>query len=333
MKTNMGIAGLCALLMCGCSQSASTDQQGPAGEEPVQIVLKGGIAGSATPEKSMSQPSSRAVIDNNYASPLAVAFARLDQEEGGTWPDYNTVSASLAATLQNGVDNRAIEFSVPQYYLSRNTNNNTRLVGWYPQGELNSGTVTFTIDGVTDIMLTEQLEGNKTDGNRFGEDSKIFTFNHQLTRINVKAYAVDAAAATVWGTISSDGIVLKNQSTSCSVALPATVSFGDEAADLTLPAKEVADDQPISYPLTLPVGKESAAACGYAMIRPVQGSTSILLTVTTEKGGTYEVTVPFANGCVAGSAYDLFLKFTATGIEPAATISAWQDGDDVEVIL
>lgn len=329
MKTYMGVAGLCALLMCGCSQSASTEMSEPSANEPVQIVLKGGIATSAV----QSQPASRAVIDNNYASPLTVAFARLDQETGGTWPDYSTLSSSLEATMQKNVDDWTIAFTNPQYYLSRNTNNNTRLVGWYPTGSLSSGTVSFTINGWTDIMLTQELEGNKTDGNRFGEDGKSFTFNHLLTRINVKAYAADAAAAMAWGTITANSIVLKNQSTSCTVELPSTVAFGNENTDLTLPLKQVADDATITYPITLPEGQESAAECGYAMIRPMEGSSSLTLTVTTSKGGTYEITAPFTSGCEAGSAYDLYLKFTATGIEPTATISAWTDGDDVEVVL
>lgn len=303
----------------------------------MQIVLSGGIAGSVTPDGVSSAaslpPEGKAVIGSDYANSLPVAFARLDQGTDGTWPGYSSVTAPLEATLAAGGGNRAITFTVPQYYLSRNTNNDTRLVGWYPQGTWNGGSISFTIDGETDIMLTGELTGNKSTGSRFGGTGKAFTFNHKLTRLNIKAYAADDAAAAVWGQITANGIVLKGQATTCAVALPATVSFGTESANLTLPAKAVADDAAITYPLSLLAGTDNAAECGYAMIRPVDAGSSVTLAVTTSAGGTYEVPVSLADGFKEGYAYDVTLKFTATGIEPTATIGAWEDGGDVEVIL
>lgn len=338
-KTNIWLAGFCALLLlCGCSKSHPAADPGPSsGDGSVQIVLSGGIAGSVTPGGVSSAvslpPVSKAVIGSDYAGTLAVAFARLDQGEDGTWPEYSSVTAPLEATLAAGSGERAITFDTPQYYLSRGTNNDTRLVGWYPRGTWSAGSVSFTIDGETDIMLTGELTGNKSTGSRFGETGKVFTFAHKLTRLNVTAYAADDAAAAVWREIAENGIVLKGQTTTCAVALPATVTFGTESADLTLPAKAVADDAAIAYPLSLPVGADNAAECGYAMIRPVDAGSAVTLAVTTSAGGTYEVPVTLGGGFKEGYAYDVSLKFTATGIEPTATIGAWEEGGDVEVIL
>lgn len=336
-KTNIWFAGLCALAMCGCSKSHSGGDPEPFVGERVQIALSGGIARSVTPDGVSSSaslpPTSKAVIGSDYAGTLAVAFARLDQGEDGTWPEYSSVTAPLEATLAAGSGERAIAFTVPQYYLSRGTNNDTRLVGWYPRGTWSAGSVSFTIDGQTDIMLTGELTGNKSTGSRFGETGKVFTFAHKLTRLNIKAYAADDASAAIWGQITANGIVLKEQTTTCAVALPATVTFGSGSADLTLPAKAVADDAAITYPPTLPSGADNAIECGYAMIRPVNAGSSVTLAVTTSAGGTYEVPVTLTEGFKEGYAYDVSLKFTATGIEPTATIGAWEDGGDVEVIL
>lgn len=335
LKTDVWLAGLCVLSLCGCSKSDAPAGSGPV--ERVQIALNGGIARSVTPAgaslAASLPPGSKAVIGSDYAGTLAVAFARLDQGMDGTWPAYSAAAAPLNATLAAGSGSRAIAFSTAQYYLSRNTNNNTKLVGWYPQGTWSAGSVSFTIDGETDIMLTQELTGNKTDGSRFGQTDKVFTFAHKLTRLNVKAYAADDAAAAAWGQIETGGIVLKKQTQACAVALPATVSFGSGSADLTLLAKTAADDTPITYPLSLPAGAENAAECGYAMIRPVDAGSSVTLAVTTSAGGTYEVPVTLAEGFKEGYAYDVTLKFTATRIEPTATIGAWEDGGDVEVIL
>lgn len=338
IKTNIWLAGLCVLSLCGCSKSEPAVGPGPSdGEQPVRIVLSGGVARSVGPE-SVSFPAllpreSKAVIGSDYAGTMAVAFARLDQAEDGTWPAYNSVAAPLEATLAAGGGNRAITFTVPQYYLTRNTNNDTRLVGWFPEGTFNAGSVAFGIDGQTDIMLTEELSGNKAADNRFGVAGRVFTFAHKLTRLNIAAYAVDDAAAALWAGIAENGIVLKGQATTCTVALPATVTFGSEDADLALPARKVADDAAIAYPLVLPSGTDNAVECGYAMIRPVAAASSVTLAVTTSAGDTYEVSVSHAEGFKAGYAYNVTLKFTATGIEPSATIGAWEDGGDVEVIL
>lgn len=163
----------------------------------------------------------------------------------------------------------SIVFDVPQYYLVRETDNGTKLVGWYPQAEAAGGVVAWTIDGVSDVMLTDELEGNKNADARFGTAGKIFEFAHCLTQLKVWAYAVDEAAKNVWGMIPEGGIVLKSQFPTCKVELPATVTFEGIPADLALPAKKAADDGAIGYPLALPVAasfdEADAAACGYAL--------------------------------------------------------------------
>ncbi|WP_302395015.1 hypothetical protein [Alistipes ihumii] len=341
------IWGLLAVaLLGGCSKDESLKSEpGPVpGPDRIEIRLSGGIALSDAGSKALaSLPATRAVVDANHEADLRVSFARIDQNGAdGGWPSYTTASV-LGATCKGnaaGVTGAtSIVFDVPQYYLVRETNNGTKLVGWYPQAEAAGGVVAWTIDGVSDVMLTDELEGNKNADARFGTAGKIFEFAHCLTQLKVWAYAVDEAAKNVWGTIPEGGIVLKSQFPTCKVELPATVTFEGIPADLALPAKKAADDGAIGYPLALPVAasfdEADAAACGYALVAPIAVGGTLTLSVATSEGGTRDVplTLPAA-GFGAGKAYDVVLKFTSTQITPQATISPWEEaGDRIEVIL
>ena len=106
------------------------------------------------------------------------------------WPPANTGEVSSEA---------AISFATSQYYLSRETNNHTKLVGWYPRAVPAAGVVTLNIDGGTDIMLTQELEGCKVAESRFGTAGKVFHVRTPAYAIQVQAYAADAAAPAVWG--------------------------------------------------------------------------------------------------------------------------------------
>lgn len=193
--------------------------------------------------------------------------------------------------------------------------------------------MTLNIDGGTDIMLTQELEGCKVAESRFGTAGKVFTFAHQLTQFRFKAYAADAAAPAVWGKITD--IALKDRQTECKITLPDVVEFEGAAADLSLSKNRLADDADIAYPLAFTEGSDTAAECGYAMVAPVEAGASLSLAVVTEQGGTCEVALPVPDaGFEKGKAYDVVLKFTTTAVEPVATIGAWVDASDrVEITL
>lgn len=319
-------------LAAGCTKEGTAAPEPDRQTDPVEIVPGGGIAPSVVSEQHLAGVPSdtRAVINAEHAE-LQVSFARLDQQEGdGSYAAYTTLStalpASMAATTGDPSTPALITFDTPQYYLSRETNNNTKLLGWYPQADPAAGVVTLTIDGENDIMLSQELEGNKESATRFGAAGKIFQFDHCLTQLKFKAYAADDAAPTVWGNITA--IKIKDQANSCKITLPASVAF-EGTADLSLPAKNWDGDAPISYPLAFSkVEASAAAACGYAMIQPVDAGGSLAIVVTTQQGGDYQtdVTVPAA-GFEKGKAYEIVLKFTSTTIEPTATVTDWVDAD------
>ena len=137
------IWGLLAVaLLGGCSKDESLKSEpGPVpGPDRIEIRLSGGIALSDAGSKALaSLPATRAVVDANHEADLRVSFARIDQNGAdGGWPSYTTASVLGASCKGNaaGVTGAtSIVFDVPQYYLVRETNNGTKLVGWYPQAE------------------------------------------------------------------------------------------------------------------------------------------------------------------------------------------------------
>lgn len=373
--------GLSAVVLAGCSKAGLDAPVSPVVEgDEITLGAEFAVPTVASAANKAGSVLSRGVIDKGYAGPLFVSFARLDQDEtSGSYPaDYSAVDSAFLASWQgplaptlddagadNGQNATVIKFCDPKFYLSRASNNNTKLVGWYPayatQTALGTGgALDINIDGETDIMLTEELEANKTL--RFGNfkaaddaDNRIFHFRHQLTQLRVYAYAVNANAPTVWGKIKS--IKFKDQSPTCHIVLPATVSYTGTAANLPLVEKKVSDDSDISYgsdglaftfDSSIAVGsadeqanrERSAVEYGYALIAPVATTGQLTLIIDMENGGEQSVSVPVLpvssvnptpGGFQSGYAYNIYLRFSAVTIEPKATISEWQSGGDVSI--
>lgn len=295
---------------------------------------------------SMGEPgisaSTRGVLDGSSTAAVNVSFARRDQQTDGTYPSYATVTSSLnaARAAVAGSTAGAITFASgsEQYYLVRETNNSTALIGWYPQvgsgSSYANGVVTFSglSNGVTDIMLTKEQSGNKTTA------VGSFTFEHVLAQIQVKAKAVDASASANWGKIT--GITLTGVKGSCTVTLPTattvtstalTPDFGS-ATTTNIALKTIGSDTQTSLSTAIPTtaGSTGSAFC-YGLFPPTGGNT-LTLDVTTEKGGTRSVTATLSSGTVVkGNIYTVTLEFKSTDITPTATISSWGTGSGANV--
>jgi len=253
------------------------------------------------------------VISDSYASELPVNFARIDQSStDGSYSSYSA-STALDATRAAGSDKQQITFATLQTYLSDATYNSSKLVGWYPRAALTSGAVTFTVDGSTDIMLTNEVTGSPSA--KFNQEAQAFTFAHQLTQLQLKVYAESNKAVTDWGTIST--IKVKNQQTACTVTLPNQVTFSD-GTESNVPFTGVTS-------AALPVG--STVNSGYVMIPEVAASGTLTLEIVTTLGGTKNVTLtaPATGGLAKSNAYVYTLKFTQTSISVVGTaqVGAW----------
>lgn len=315
----------CLLLLASCTQEAVLPDNGA-----VEIRLSAGI-GSLD-----ASNATRGVVNADYASPLEVYFVRVDQAANGSWPAYTTVAITpLAATRAGGAGQQGITFTTPQFYQTGETNNGTKLIGWYPLGVYNYMAEKVTIDisnGTTDVMSTPEVTGDKV--NTFGTGGRTFTFNHLLTQVTVKAFASGDATASLWGKVTS--VKVKEQPTNCVIPIPNSSSTTwSGQADLLL--KNPADDTDMAATNLSGVAEASPVTLGYAMFKPTT-TPSLTLEVTTEKGGARIVKATLPGGSTpnyfaAGTAYTVTLNFKSTLIQPTATISDWKTGPDVPADL
>lgn len=315
----------CLLLLASCTQDADLPDNGA-----VEIRLSAGI-GSLD-----ASNATRGVVNADYAGSLNINFARIDQSADASWPVYTTVAAPLAATRAAGAGQQGITFTTPQFYQTAETNNGTKLIGWYPPESTykqSDGTVTFDISkGTSDAMLTQEVAGDKV--NVFGTGGRTFTLNHLLTQVTVKAFASGDATASLWGKVTS--VKVKGQPTACTITLPGQAPTAwTGAVDLLL--KNPANDADMAATNLNGVAEASPVTLGYAMFKPT-ATPSLTLEVTTEKGRTRDVTVTLPGGSdpnyfAAGTAYTVTLNFKSTLIEPTASISAWKTGANVPVDL
>ena len=356
MKFNARIAGLwvagCAAIVLGAGcTSVSTEQVHPVGpvDEQVEIVLNAGIpfaVASDAPQSGAAAPETRAIVNAEHGA-LDISILRLDAEDATpSYPEYKTGTVLSATLAESSADNltSAITFTPTQYYQANGCK--TKLLGWYPQtGSFSStdGSVSFTIDGESDIMLSNEQEGSKTNGERFGgnmlapdetapdtekDKAKTLEFKHLLTQIKVSAYAIDDAAQTAWGPLY--GITLKDQGgKTCKVTFPSTdgsnVTFSSStpSSNLDLVKKNPAENDAVikgadatneydeDNGLTIPVGTDStnATPCGYAMFQPMNDSgDKLTLLVTTANVTDWPVDIALPTNTSGGNG---FLKGTA----------------------
>lgn len=252
------------------------------------------------------------VIDPNAA--ISVSLFRADVVYPTSWSGFSALPASINTS-------GTVTFDTPQYYLTNG--NSSKLVGVYPAvgnggtWSATNGTVTFTIDGYTDIMGTSIVEASKST------TQPALTFNHLLSQIEFTILGEDATAISLWGTVNS--ISVSGRPNSCVVQLPmpdktgaATATF-DGSATLTARSKS---GGAIS-PTTITTAEETF---GYCLLAPTS-SVQLSLSVVTSVGGTTTVTLP-AKVYEAGKAYKVQLKFAKTAIVPTATISDWTSGGE-----
>lgn len=366
-------AGCAAMLWAaGCSDS---EPVGPEADGQVEIVLNADFSGAVSGEVASQnvRPGTRAVYNPVHAE-LEMNFARIDMDAAGAYPTdgYATSARLLNATLAECTANQgtdddpdyftAITFDPKEYYLvgRDNTKNKSRLIGWYPRATPVSGVVKIAVDGETDIMVSNEVEGNKV-----APCGKV-SFQHVLTQLKVNAYALDEAAKTKWGAIESIGLKTADDGSQgkfhehCVITLPAAVTVGTPATatvskedgTTTGPAlamKDIEDDSDLHTTddtaaggLVLPLAtlgtdlnieKTNARPCGYAMFTPFAANEQITLEVVTTNGGTQEVLVDWKDGYEAGKAYTLTLRFTVSDIDLKGEITAWseyewpEDGD------
>ena len=306
---------LSALVLWGCS---TTDESADVRSEAITLTAK--VEGSAV---------NRVVtIGANYTTSLDVAFARLDQNPStGLYPAiYTDINSALNATRAGGAGVSEVYFDEPQYYQSGTSNNDTRLVGWYPALTPKAGVITFDIsDGATDVLLTQELVGNATE--KIGTDDNPFCFRHQLCQLVVKVVATSQETVERWGTVFS--VVVKDLPTSYIVTLPGgTQAVG--SADLLL---NLRGSKGKMVPVAL--SSDSFVECGYLLTAPRGKGLTLELTGGNGERRIVEAPLPAGESFNSGYIYVLTINLDGVGatesVDFKSTGTDWEDDVKLDV--
>jgi hypothetical protein len=258
-------------------------------------------------------------IDTKPAVSLNLSVFRADQPYGTEYKD------PIGGTFTTGGE---IDMDPKQYYLA-DGDKKSKFIAVYPNtGEYSktARTLNFTVDGTTDIIASQLVEGSKN-----AKISTPMAFRHLLTQIQVSVVADPTAtdeekaaiSTQIFGKVSS--IIIKNRAGTALVTLPApTTDAGTEvdpivatlAGDLTL------------FPthgdtggLTIPTN-DTPAPYGYTILAPVTAE-ALTLEIETAGGTKTRYTSPLTLN--KGNAYAIKIIFKTTG-EPE--IEGGGDGTD-----
>lgn len=246
-----------------------------------------------------------------------------------------------------------INLSPRQFYAADGTN--TRMRGWYPAtGSWDGGSkrddYTRTIlwenvDGTQDIMVSNELEGNKTNVGINGH-AKLFTFKHKLTQLQLYVCAENENVKERLGTVTDikvleqptilqytsgkDGDILD----STNDGLLTNEGSKSDNADYTVPlANGATSITPGIYDENDAENNYGAVYAGNIMLLPGEddGQEAVLFSVATEKRTgddalTNENTqVLDITGFEAGNAYKVILVLETNDIYlvPQPTPTIW----------
>ncbi|MCL3853998.1 fimbrillin family protein [Parabacteroides sp. GYB001] len=273
--------------------------------------------------------STRVVINSGYEADLDICFARQD-EIGNTYGRWSLHKA----VRSGGGGNRPIQFDIPQLYPADGSH--IRLHGYYPvENDVDAltGKVTFTLDGMTDIMATGCLSATAY------APVRTCLFRHLLTQVGLVCYS-DCAA--LWGEIvkiEAMGVHTR-QELDCAGGSPLLTDVSSAEAIKNVTVQGIEE---LSVP-QVDEGGEVPEAQGYVLL-PVSlpvgtGGNPLRLEITTTKDGkgngietVTPVSVTVENGFRAGKRHVISLFFTAgTGIRTSFIgVEPWTDQDAGEL--
>ncbi|MCD8270430.1 MAG: fimbrillin family protein [Parabacteroides sp.] len=310
------IASILLLLpaLAACSDSAPSPGQTP----ETMISLEAAIG-----------PSTRGVIGSGYAEDLPVCFAR--QDETGVSSGSYGVWRTCPAIRTGGQGNRPIVFAEAQWYGL--DGRSTHLHGYYPSGDVTAvdaqtGKVTFTIDGKTDIMATGCLAATAY------QPVRTCTFRHLLTQVALACYS---DRAEQWGAVTRIEAV--------DIRTAQQLDWQSEtprlAGALDGPVGNMAVQDIDGLPLVqVDEGEDLPEAQGYILLPVPESGGTVQLAVTTTKDGkgteTATVTlvaVTVEGGFQSGKRHVVSLFFT-DGSKIQATsvgVKQWTEQDAGEI--
>ena len=324
----------------GCQKNGSLSPDGGDGQ---RVMIAPSVRATA--------PEDGGAIDGAQQD-VTLYFMRADNPMPygtGYMATYDT--QRRVALRPKGEGTMPLSFTEPgaQYY--NMDGSNTLMRGWFPEGNFTGGstaTVVWNFSGSQDIMVSNNLVGNRKDK---GIDSpNSFEFRHVLTQLQFYIYAETASIASSWGRVTE--ITVKGQNSTCTFAPAFADAMGvDELTCIQFNGSSIdftAYDIPVDG-VQIPVKSSSpgddnlsgAAAAGAVMVQP-NASFTIAVTVQLPDGTEYtteDFTVPDADANPeltfgAGEATKVILDFQPRDIDVSLKPAAWtvvNENIDVEL--
>ncbi len=309
--------------------------------------------------------ATKAAVDQTTAldSDMKINLIRWDEGGSAGTAGREELSAEMGAVPDAGTWYRDIRVSPAQFYVDRTKE--VGFAGWYPAKDSSEGagwvldertengvtdryvihednTMTFRIDGTTDVMVSNFVKGNYTSG------IPAMEFSHALCWYNIYAYAVDADTKAEWGDLTR--LTLTNLPEEVVIKLPDDISQSDEiefsyrggeetgnedwAQDGTIiwdtekhPDTNPAKDLPVGLPAVV---KDQAFVGTLLGGAPLQKVLGIEARTTRQTSGN---SVSIARNFKPGYIYNIFLRFSSKGIINAeVSASEWHYNENDIVI-
>lgn len=344
MKIRVYIYGLLtAVLGCGMSGCALQDDDLMA--EAMRIQLGAEVTSSVLSRVSPN------VMDYDVNQSLPITLVRWDENQGDNVSGRTELSATMGTPATDGTWLREIAFDTPQFYNDKV--GDVGFAGWYPASDdadagwvktdgkvIDSNhTMTYKLDGTTDVMVSDFARGN------FQSGMPALKFHHALSMYKIYVYAVDDECKETWGELTQ--VILSNLPRQLKVKLPATFTGGDWEPEYTYvtPTPEGGGNPTQSYELLddnkqkeLPVGMANAIEVGTLLHgKPAGGGkvTEGVLYIEAQTANQKEnVRVAVVRDFQPGHTYHIYLKFSEKGIinaEVSATDWVYDSENDYEV--
>lgn len=278
--------------------------------------------------------------DSQIDGGLDMAMYRWDQ--GGV-TDVTKLTA-LPAMLGSTPDpadgwKRSIHINPAQYYKDRTSqvgfmgfypnfeNKNWHKTGtsYYTRDSQGRPTLTFNIDGDTDVMFSDFQQGSYETG------VNSLSLSHALCKYDIYVYAVDEDAKNQWGKVNN--IVLMNLPKQLFVHLPNNITDASQPIEFSYsPAPENNEYFPttIKADSDLPVSLTNRKYIGtYLGGAPAIGVLGVA--VNAEKAESRSP-VSIARNFRPGYSYSIILRFSSHGVINADVIAEdWNVGDELQV--
>lgn len=292
----LGMLAMAAMVSCS-SENDPIDDVAGGKQDKVEIKLNAGVVGVETKSPVVSWSNTE------------VSFAN---KTGGTG-SYATTTPWFAKIADGGsVSFVNAEGATESHYYEAD-GSTTSLIGYYPRGTYNNGIVIYSLTGEEDIMVSQELSGDKNTPMTNTETK--FKFEHLLSQLK---FIVKSGENFGTG-VKVTKIVLNGTNTSATLTLTGAspaLTFGSDAAPLTIYDKAEGADI-----------ASSTAAVATKMVQP--GVSGMTLDITA--GGTEYTGIPITiansnNAPDASTAYDITLTFSKKEVAAEAEIGEWKTG-------